>query len=59
MNKIIDYIIERGKEPSTYRGLTVLLTVFGVTLSPELTSAIITTGASIFALIDILKKDKK
>lgn len=59
MKNVFEFIVSRAKEPSTWRGLTVLATTFGVALSPELANAIITAGASIFAIIDIVKKDNK
>jgi len=56
MNK---YIANRLREPSTWRAITVVLTLIGVHLSPEEIEAIITVGGVVFALIDGIKKDAK
>jgi len=59
MNKIFDYIIERGKEPSTYRGLVLIASSLGAVLNPELAEAIIGAGVGIFGLLQVLRKEKK
>lgn len=53
------FIIERLKEPSTYRGLAVVLGLIGVNLSPEQTSAITTVVGSIVAAIEIFRVEKQ
>jgi len=52
------YIIDRLKEASTWRGLAALVTAFGVTLSPELSDAIVAAGLGVIGLIAVLFKDK-
>jgi hypothetical protein len=47
----------RLAEPSTYRGLAGLLTVFGLVLTPLHFEAILSLGISAISLINILKKD--
>jgi hypothetical protein len=51
-------ILEKLKEPSTYRGLTILAGVVGIQLAPDLAIAIGTVAASIIGLIEILRKEK-
>lgn len=46
-------------EPSTWRGILALLTVFGVKANPEASDSIVTAGASIYAAIQILRKERK
>lgn len=53
----MNYIIARLKEASTWRGIAVLITAAGVSLSPEQTNAIITAGLGIAGLIAIFFKD--
>ena len=53
------YIQNRLKEPSTWRAITVVLTLIGIQLQPEQVEAIIKVGGIAFALIDGLKKDAK
>jgi len=52
------YLIERLKEPSTWRGLTALLTAVGVALSPEQVNAIVSTGLALIGLLGVFTKDK-
>jgi len=51
-------IIERLKEPSTYRGLALLGAVVGINLSPDLTAAIASAAAAVIGLIEILRREK-
>lgn len=51
-------LLTRLKEPSTYRGLTLLGAIVGINVSPEMTSAITTAAVSIIALIEIFRKEK-
>ena len=51
------YIENRLKEPSTWRAITIVLTLIGIHLEPEQVEAIITVGAVVFAIIDGFKKD--
>lgn len=59
MKKIWDFVSNRLKEPSTWRGVTVALTAVGVDINPEQATAIIGAGVAIFAAIEVFKKDAK
>lgn len=52
------YIYDRLQEPSTWRGITLLLTALGVPLAPAMSEAIITVGLGITGLIGALTCDK-
>lgn len=52
------YVLERMKEPSTWRGLTLLLTALGVPLAPGLSDAIIAAGLGLAGLIGAVMPDK-
>ena len=52
-------ILDRLKEPSTYRGLAVLAGTAGIILSPELAAAIGATVAAIIGLIEVIRSEKK
>lgn len=52
------FFFNRLKEPSTWRGLTLLATIAGVSLSPEQKEAIITAGVALTALIGVFAPDK-
>lgn len=52
------YLLERLKEPSTWRGLTALLTAIGVALSPEQVNAIVSAGLALMGVLGVFTKDK-
>ena len=52
------YLIERMKEPSTWRGLVLLLTAIGIPVQPELTEPIIAAGLAAAGLIGVVTQDK-
>jgi len=47
----MNYLINRLKEPSTWRGLIAVLTSFGVALSPDQKEAVIATGLALMGVI--------
>lgn len=53
------YILERAKEPSTWRGIVLLATAGGVNIAPEMATSIIEVGIAVAGLIGIITKDKK
>lgn len=53
-----DYIIERLKEASTWRGIVLVLTSFGLQLSPEQSAAIISIGLGVAGAIGALTPNK-
>jgi hypothetical protein len=52
------YIAARLLEPSTWRGIISLLTIFGVKLAPDQSEAILTAGVSLYSAVNILRKEK-
>jgi hypothetical protein len=53
------WLIERLKEPSTWRGLVAILTGLGVTLQPNQAEAIIAAGLALVGLIEVFRREKK
>lgn len=53
-----DYLLERAKEPSSWRGLIYLLTAAGVPVAPELATSIISAGMALAGLIGVLAPGK-
>lgn len=53
----LTYIIERAKEPSTWRGIIVFLTGVGVAVDPALAEQIIAVGLALAGLVGFLTKD--
>lgn len=54
-----EYFLERMKEPSTWRGLTLLLTAVGIPMAPGVSDAVIAVGLAIAGLIGAVMPDKK
>jgi hypothetical protein len=55
----MNYILERLKEPSTWRGLLALATALGVKLHPEMQEAILSTGLALIGLINMVRVERK
>lgn len=53
-----DYLIARAKEPSSWRGLILLLTAIGVPVAPEMANAIVTIGLGVAGLVGVATPDK-
>ena len=54
---ILEFVVNRLKEPSTWKGLSTLLSMCGVYFNPEQWHTIVGLGALVVGLIDVLKKD--
>jgi hypothetical protein len=52
-------ILSRLKEASTWRGLTIILTAFGLKLHPELADAIVMAGTAVVGGIEVIRKENK
>ena len=52
------YILDRLKEPSSWRGLVMIATAFGVSVNPELIDSIIVAGTGLAGVIGFVFKDK-
>lgn len=53
-----DYLLERMREPSTWRGVILLLTALGVPVAPAMADAIISVGLAVAGLIGVATPDK-
>jgi hypothetical protein len=53
------YLLTRLTEQSTWRGIILLLTAFGVQVEPELQGHIIAGGLAIVGIINVFRKEKK
>lgn len=59
MGMFKQYIVNRAKEASTWRGAILLLTGFGVQISPEMAETIVSIGVSAAGLVGMLLPDSK
>lgn len=53
----VPFIVARLKEPSTWRGISIVLTALGVAVNPEQVQAILVGGLSIAGAIGIFTPD--
>jgi len=51
------YLVERAKEASTWRGLCLMLTAFGVVINPEQIEVICATGLFIAGVLGAATSD--
>jgi hypothetical protein len=54
-----DFLIQRGKEASTWRGLVAIITAAGITLDPTQMEAIVAAGLAAIGVIGAFFPDKK
>jgi hypothetical protein len=50
------YILERAKEPSTWRGAILFLTAMGVPIAPALAEHIVTVGLAVAGIVGMASK---
>lgn len=55
----MEFIKTKLSESSTWRGLVALATALGLTLSPELSDAIVAAGLGLIGVINVIIKEKK
>jgi hypothetical protein len=51
------YLLARLKEASTWRGIALLLTAFGVQIAPEVQEAVISVGIAVAGAVGVLFPD--
>jgi len=57
--KIVNIILERLSENSTWRGVILVATALGVQLEPELQNHIVAGGLALVGLINVIRKGNK
>jgi hypothetical protein len=55
---MIEHILDRLSEASTWRGIVALLTAGGIALSPEQMAAIVSAGLAMIGLFGVFTSDK-
>ena len=53
----MDWLIRRGAEPSTWRGIVALAALLGINLSPEDAAVIANIAVTVVAVINIIRKE--
>lgn len=56
--KVVDYMLARMSEASTWQGLVVLMTFMGMNLSPEQANQIVMTGIAVVGLLKTFMPDR-
>ena len=56
--KIVNILLERLSENSTWRGIVLIATAVGVKLEPELQESIIVAGLGLVGLINVIRNGK-
>jgi hypothetical protein len=51
-----NYILDRAKEPSTWRGVLLFLTAIGVPIAPQLADSIVTVGLGLAGIVGMVTK---
>lgn len=54
----MNYLLARLFEPSTWRGLISLATIFGLKIAPDQADAVLTAGVSVYSAINIFRREK-
>lgn len=57
--KIVNFILDRLAESSTWRGLAFVLSAVGIQLVPEQANAIAAAGMAVVGAINVLRKESK
>lgn len=55
----LQYILDRLKEQSTWRGIILIATAIGAKVEPDQAEAIIASGIAIVGLINVFRREKK
>lgn len=58
MNAILQFVLPRLKERSTYVGLVGILTALGIAIDPAYVEAALAIGTAVSSVILIVTKDK-
>jgi hypothetical protein len=56
MNNALNYLLDRLNENSTWRGILLVLTAFGVSVTPEHQETIVAAGLGLVGAINIFRK---
>jgi hypothetical protein len=56
--KIVNIVLDKLSENSTWRGIILVATAVGLKLDPELQNAILSAGLGLIGLINVVRKGK-
>ena len=58
MNPMKQYLLNRAREASTWRGLILIAASIGVPIAPQLAEAIVAAGLGLAGLVGMLTADR-
>lgn len=58
MKKVIDVLLEKLSDNSTWRGILLIATAVGIKLDPSMQEAILVAGLGAVGLINVIRKGK-
>jgi len=59
MKEVLNWLVARLGEQSTWRGLIGLVTAAGVAITPEQTAAIVAVGMAAIGLVNVFRSENK
>lgn len=59
MTRFFEWTVDRAKEPSTWKGIALVLTSIGINISPDYWQSIVSFGIALAGLLDIITKENK
>lgn len=59
MKEVLNWLVARLGEQSTWRGLIGLATAAGVAITPEQTAAIVAVGMAAIGLVNVFRSENK
>ena len=57
--KVLDYLLNRAKEPSTYKGALALAAALGLKLDPEQATAIVAVVLAAIGVWEVFRRERK
>jgi len=57
--KVLDYLLNRAKEPSTYKGALALAAALGLKLDPEQATAIVSVVLAAIGVWEVFRRERK
>ena len=57
--KLLDYILARAKEPSSYKGILALAAALGLQIDPAQSSAVVSAVLALIGVWEVFRREKK
>jgi hypothetical protein len=57
--KLLDYIVARAKEPSSYKGILALAAALGLQIDPAQSSAVVSAVLALIGVWEVFRRERK